>query len=120
MGYHIKQLEEESSANAQKSFSAEQVHRQQNMPQVGRPLLLYVDDTVTCDTPFGNVRERAYKIMSREALQINGQRMSVKAASKLTYHWQAIDNLAVRIRRHLRPLFVALNFASIVSDSPWL
>lgn len=89
MEYHMKQLEEESSAGAQKSFFAEQVRRQQNTPQVGRLLLLYVDDTVADATPFGNVRQRAYKIMSRDALQLTGQRMSVKPASKLALHWQA-------------------------------
>jgi len=120
MAYHMKQLEEESSAGAQKSFVAQQVRRQQDTPQVGRLLLLYVDDTVTDATPFGNVRQRAYKIMPKDTLALTGQRMSVKPASKLTLHWQAVDGLAERIRRHLRPLYVALDFASTAPDSPWL
>ena len=120
MAYHVKKLEEESSAGAQKSFVAQQVRRQQDTPQVGRLLLLYVDDTVTDATPFGNVRQRAYNIMPRDTLQITGQRLSVKPASKLTLHWQAVDGLAERIRRHLRPLYVALDFASAVPDSAWL
>ncbi|MDD2466279.1 MAG: Tn3 family transposase [Desulfobulbus sp.] len=120
MDYHMKQLEEESSAGAQKSFVAEQVRRQQNTPQVGRLLLLYVDDTVADATPFGNVRQRAYKIMPRDALQITGQRMSVKPTGKLALHWQAVESLAKRLRRHLRPLYVALEFADIDHDSPWL
>jgi TnpA family transposase len=120
MDYHMKQLEEESSAGAQKSFVAEQVRRQQNTPQVGRLLLLYVDDTVADATPFGNVRQRAYKIMPRDTLQITGQRMSVKSMGKLALHWQAVESLAERLRRHLRPLYVALDFADIDPDSPWL
>lgn len=120
MAYHMKQLEEESSAGAQKSFVAEQVRRQQNTPQVGRLLLIYVDDTVADATPFGNVRQRAYKIMPKDTLQLTGQRMSVKPTSKLALHWQAVDGLAERIRRHLRPLYVALDFAGTVLDSPWL
>jgi len=120
MAYHMKQLEEESSALAQKSFLAEQVRRQQDTPQVGRLLLIYVDDTVADATPFGNVRQRAYKIMPRDKLQITGQRLSVKPASKLALHWQAVDGLAERIRRHLRPLYVALDFTSTAPESPWL
>jgi hypothetical protein len=50
-------------------------------------LLLYVDDTVADTTPFGNVRQRAYKIMPKDTLQITGQRMSVKPVSKLALHW---------------------------------
>ena len=110
MAYHMKQLEEESSAGAQKFFVAEQVRRHQETPQVGRLLLLYVDDAVADATPFGNVRKRAYKIMPRDTLQVTGQRLSVKPASKLALHWQAVDGLAEHIRRHLRPLYVSLDF----------
>ena len=120
MAYHMKQLEDESSALAQKLFLAEHVRRQQDTPQVGRLLLIYVDDTVADATPFGNVRQRAYKIMPRDTLRITGQRLSVKPVSKLALHWQAVDSLTERIRRHLRPLYVALDFASTVPDSPWL
>ena len=104
MAFHMKQLEDESSAGAKQSFVAEQVRRHQETPQVGRLLSLYVDDSVTDPTPFGEVRQRAYKIMSRDALQSTAQRMSVKPLNKLALHWQAVDGLAERIRRHLRPL----------------
>ena len=86
MAYHMKQLEDESSALAQKAFLAEHVRRQQDTPQVGRLLLIYVDDTVADTTPFGNVRKRAYKIMPKDTLQITGQRLSVKPESKLALH----------------------------------
>ena len=120
MGYHMKQLEDESKVRASKHFVAEQVWRQQETSQVGRLLLLYVDDTVGDATPFGDVRQRAYKIMSKDALLSAGQRLSVKPASKLALRWQVVDGLAERIRRHLRPLYGALDFASIDSDNPWL
>ena len=111
LGYHMKQLEDESKAQANKHFVAEQVRRQQETPQVGRLLLLYVDETVADATPFGDVRQRAYKIMPKDALQSAGQRLSLRPASKLTLRWQVIDGLADRIRRHLRPLYGVLDFA---------
>ncbi len=120
MAYHMKQLEDESSAGAKQSFVAEQVRRQQDTPQVGRLLSLYIDDSVPDPTPFGDVRQRAYKIMPRDTLQTTAQRMSVKPVSKPALHWQAVDSLAARIRRHLRPLYVALDFAGTDPDSPWL
>ena len=83
MAYHMKQLEEESSAGAKQSFVAEQVRRHQETPQVGRLLSLYVDDSVADPTPFGEVRQRAYKIMSKDTLQSTAQRMSVKPLNKL-------------------------------------
>jgi hypothetical protein len=83
LSYHMKQLEDESKARTDKRFVAEQAQREQETPRVGRLLLLYVDDTVTDTTPFGDVRQHAFKIMPREALQIAGQRLSEKPASKL-------------------------------------
>ncbi|UDI81674.1 transposase Tn3 family protein [Xanthomonas citri pv. mangiferaeindicae] len=120
MAYHMKQLEDQSSAVAKQSFVAEQVRRQQDTPQVGRLLSLYIDDSVPDPTPFGEVRQRAYKIMPRDALLTTAQRMSAKPVSKLALHWQAVDGLAERIRRHLRPLYVALDLAGTNPDSPWL
>ena len=120
LGYHMKQLEDESKTRARQHFAAEQVRRQQETPQVGRLLLLYVDDAVGDATPFGDVRQRAYQIMSKDALLSTGQRLSVKPPSKLAGRWQAVDGLAERLRRHLRPLYGALDFAGIDPDNPWL
>lgn len=116
----MKQLEDESKARARQHFVAEQVRRQQETPQVGRLLLLYVDDTVSDAAPFGDVRQRAYQIMPKDTLLNTGQRLSVKPPSQLARRWQAVDELAERLRRHLCPLYGALNFADIDPDDPWL
>jgi hypothetical protein len=116
--YHMKQIEDESKARTNKQFVAEHEQRERETPRVGPLLLLYVDDTVADTTPFGDVRQHAFKIMPREALQIAGQRLSEKPASKLATRWQVVDGLAERIRRHLRPLYGALDFSSGAPDNP--
>jgi TnpA family transposase len=119
-GYHMKQLEDETKTKANKQYTLERTRRQQETPQVGRLLLLYVDDTVADSTPFGEVRQHAFTIMPKDELQNAGQRLSVKPVSKLALRWQVVDGLATRIRRHLRPLYGALDFSSAVPDNPWL
>jgi hypothetical protein len=117
----MKQLEDESKVLANKQFIADlQVRRQQETSRVGRLLLLYVDDAVADTTPFGNVRQRAFKIMPRDALQTAGQHLSKKPTNKLGIRWQVVDGLAKRIRRQLRPLYVALDFSGVAPDNPWL
>ncbi len=69
MAYHMKQLEDESSAGAKQSFVAEQVRRQQDTLQVGRLLSLYIDDSVPDPTPIASglvahPAERAYTFQS--------------------------------------------------------
>lgn len=120
MTYHTKQLEDKCSATAKQTFAAEQAKRQQPTPQIGRLLSLYVDDSVADFTPFGDVRKRAYKIMPKDKLQSTVQRLIIKPPNKWVLYWQAADDMAKRIRRHLRPLYVILNFSSTTTDSPWL
>jgi hypothetical protein len=61
--YHMKRLEEETKEKAEKQFAQDQIHRQQDASQVGRLLLLYLDEDFDDVTPFGTVRRHAFNIM---------------------------------------------------------
>jgi hypothetical protein len=93
----MKRIEDESKARINKRFIVEQVQRQRETPQIGRLLLLYVDDAVADATPFGDVRKLAFKIIPKDALQTVGQRLSEKLASKLAMHWHTVDGLAAAV-----------------------
>lgn len=120
LAFHMQQLEDACSAAAKKGFEAEQLRRQQETPQVGRLLALYVDEALADTTPFGAVRERAYTIMPRDQLHRAAERLSVRPAGKLARHWHAVDTVAERVRRQVRPLCGALDFASVSPNNPWL
>jgi TnpA family transposase len=120
LGHHTKQVEDKSKALARQAFFQQQLKRQNESPRLGRLLLLYVDDDVPDTTPFGTVRQRAYKIMPRDELKGAGERLSAKASSQLALRWEAVDTLAARMRRNLRPLYEALEPASIEPDNRWL
>jgi TnpA family transposase len=120
LGYHTKKFEDEIKALAQQAFIAQQLKRQKESPRLGRLLLLYVDDAYDDTTPFGKVRRRAFKIMPRAKLQLVGQRMSTKPSSQLTLRWEAVDKVAARVRRHLRPLYETLEPTSVNPENPFL
>ena len=119
-GHHMKQLEDETKVRAENAFVHGQIDRQQESPRVGRLLLLYVDDKFSDDTPFAAVRRRAFKIMPRDELQGAGERLSTKPTSRLALRWEAIDRQAAKMRRHLRPLYEALELSTVAPDCPWL
>ncbi|HAV0157147.1 TPA: Tn3 family transposase [Salmonella enterica] len=120
MMWHMKQTEERCKEEARKNFEADVLQRQQENNKVGRLLSLFVDDDVMDSIPFGDVRQRAWKIMPREILQNTAQRMRVKPASRMARQWEAVDTQTTHIRRHLRPLFCTLNFSSVTPECPWL
>ncbi len=120
LGYHMKKLEEETKEISQQQFSAAQVNQRQESPQVGRLLLLYVDDALNDVTLFGTVRQQAFTILPKDVLLLTGQRLCEKSPIQMELRWQAVDKVATRCRKHLRPLHMALEFSSTAADSPWL
>lgn len=56
LGYHMKQLEDDTKETANKQAAKAQTQQQQAAPRVGQLLLLYVDDALEDATPFGSVR----------------------------------------------------------------
>ena len=120
LGYHMKQLEDDSKETANKQVVQIQAERQQAAPRVGRLLLLYVDDTLDDTTPFGSVRRQAFSIMPREALLSTGKLLAEKPVNQMDLRWQAVDKQSGRCTKNMRPLAMALDFDSSVAESPWL
>jgi len=120
LGYHTKKFEDEAKVLAEQAFIEQQLKSQKESPRLGRLILLYVDDTFPDTTPFGTVRRRAFKIMPRDEVKGAGERLSTKPVSQVALRWEAVDKLAARVRRHLRPLFEALEPSSLDPASPWL
>jgi TnpA family transposase len=120
-GYHTRQLEDDTKQVATKQ--AAQIHneRQQATPRVGELLLLYVDDTLTDATPFGKVRHRAFRIMPEETLRSTGKLLTEKPVSQMALRWYAVDKQSGLCTKNLRPLAMALDFASSsASGKIWL
>lgn len=120
MFFHMKQLEDESRNMDKKLLADVQEKHRRETSKIGRLLSLYVDDSVPDPTTFGEVRQRAWKIMPREALKSTAQRMSVKPVGKLAMQLQVVDGMTALIRRNLRPLYLSLDLTSMVRDSPWV
>jgi hypothetical protein len=118
--YHTKKFEDDSKASAAQQFLRNETQRQKETAQVGKLLLLYVDEALDDTLPFGSVRRQAFSIMPKEALQQTGQRLTRKPVGQMELRWQAIDALAGQVRARLRPQAMSLEFSSIRTDDPWL
>lgn len=118
--YHMKQLEDENKTKADKRFSQHQMRREQESPYIGRLLLLYVDENLSDGVPFGEIRKRAFALMPEESVRAAGLQFCEKAVSQLSFRWEAVDQLAGRCKKQLRPLFMALDFSSTMPHSPWI
>ena len=118
--FHMKQVEDATKEEAEQHFTKALTAGHREAPRVGQVLLLYVDETLNDVTPFGSVRSQAFTILPKETLLTVGQRMCGKSVSQIDLRWQAVDQLAVRFKKHLRPLVTDLDFSSLATPSPWL
>ena len=116
----IDRLERETKEESETAFARTQASRQREAPQVGRVLLLYVDEAVDDVTPFGAVRHQAFAILPKEALLTAGRRLCDKPVSPAGTRWQAVDRTAARCKKHLRPLAMALDVSASTTGNPWL
>ena len=120
-GYHTRQLEDDTKAVANRQAAEIHNKRQQATPRVGELLLLYVDDTLDDVTPFGKVRSRAFRIMPEEALRTTGKLLTETPVSQMDLRWQAVGKQSGLCTKNLRPLAMALDFASSsASGKVWL
>jgi hypothetical protein len=119
-GYHMKQLEDETKEKAKKQFSEYQGKRAQESARIGRLLLLYVDESLKDDLSFGEIRQHAFSVMPKESVRKTGQQLCDKPVNEMAFRWQAVDQVASRSRKQLRPLYMALNFSSTTPQCPWL
>ena len=103
-GYHTRHLEDDTKAAANKQ--ATQIHneRQQATPRVGELILLYVDDTLADVTPFGTVRQHAFRIIPEETLRSTGKLLTERPVSQLDLRW------ALRIPRQAEPDRLGVHF----------
>jgi hypothetical protein len=115
--FHMKQVEDATKETAEQHFTGALATRQRETPRVGQLLLLYVDDELNDATLFGSVRRRAFSIIPKGALLAVGRRMCNKPVSQIALRWQAVDKLAARFKKHMRPLVMDLDFFSLATDS---
>jgi len=74
LSYRMKRLEDDTKHRTHSLYVQQQLNqRQQETPKIGRLLLLYVDEKLADTLAFGKVRQQAFAIMSKDALQIAGK-----------------------------------------------
>jgi hypothetical protein len=58
--------------------------------------------------------------MPKGTLLLTGKSLCEKHQSQHELRWQAIDQAAARCKKHLRPLYMAIEFSSTSADNCWL
>lgn len=87
---------------------------------IGRLLLLYVDDNLSDSLTLGEARNKAFDILPKDTIRSVGEKLVKKKQRMLDLQWKERDKAALRYKHNLRPLFMAIDFESKLPDNPLL
>jgi len=86
----------------------------------GEVLNLFVDTSISNDSPFIAVKEQAFDLLEQEQFPIVANYLRNIAFDKAAYEWAYYTTLSHQFKRNLRHLFCELDFAGRVEDAPLL
>ena len=120
-GYHLKQFDDETKETAEEGFTKHARNQQGQSAIIGKLLQLYVDKNVSDDVTFGEIRKNyAFSLMSEDKLRDAAIQLIQKPVTELSLKWKAVDTIGHKFKKHLRSIFITLDFASASTNSPWL
>ena len=124
IGYFIHQVRsyiDWSKLAAKELLAAYQLEHNRNLQQAGRVLHLFTDDSISADTPFGQVQARAFEFVERPALTLlANDLMDNSKLDEIELQWVSLDTKAFEFKRRLRRIIRIVPFATASANDPLL
>ena len=112
--FYVKKFENDIKPKAEINYLKAS---QNDDKSIGKLLSIYVDDTLENSVAFGEIRDKAFKILPRSAVQVIAEKLSKKTQSKQEIKWKERDKISMSYKRHIRPLFMQIDFSSIAEEN---
>ncbi|WP_434083490.1 hypothetical protein, partial [Escherichia coli] len=116
----VDQYEKQAKRAAEEAMNNAVTNAAKNLQAAGHVLSLFTDDTITDDTPFSIIKEKAYALLEQERFPLVADYLRNIAFDKTAFEWSHYTKLSATFKRNLRQLFTDLDFAGRVEDSPLL
>ena len=113
--FQVKKIEKEVKEKIDSKPIEEKVEK-----QVGRLILLYVNDDLSDSLTLGDIRKKAFEILPKESIRSVGENMLKKPQRKLENQWKERDKATPRYKSHLRSLCANIEFSSLLPNNPLL
>jgi len=116
----VDQYEKQAKLAADERMRNAIVSAADNLQAAGQVLDLFVDTSITGDTPFSVIKEKAFALLEPEQFPLVTDYMRNIAFDKVAFEWSHYTKLSATFKRNLRQLFSDLDFAGRVDNSPLL
>lgn len=106
------------STEAKDAVYRHKVQANDDLNQGVKILELFLDTSITDQTPFSVVRERAVSLLAPDRLERLCQHLSSNTGlDEAAYEWEAVDNVMCKAKRNLRPLLRFVSLAGTPSNA---
>lgn len=78
----------------------------------GNILRFFVDEKVSDSTQFGEIRKKAFKLISKDEISMISQHLDESSFDKVHYEWEYTDKKSGTIANSMRKLFLAIDIES--------
>lgn len=111
--YSIRRFKDEAKLAAKEQVYECYTESNQNMKKAGQVLKLFTDYSIPPHTPFRDIRDKVFTILDRENLEVLADQIVTNIKfDETAFQWEHIDKLARRFKRHLRPIFLMVDFVA--------
>ena len=119
--FHVKRYHDEAKDAAKENIFELRVEHNRNLPKAGQVIYLFMDEGIPPDTPFQEVREKAFAILEPQKLKNVADHIAQNADfDETAFQWEHIDKMGPQFKRRLRPLIRTFALSSTSSNDPLL
>lgn len=100
---------EAAKASAKQQFSDDMAVIRDKLKSAGNILQYFIDDDLEDSVEFGEVRKKAFTLITKDDLKKISQHLDEKDFDMLDYEWQYTDKHSRKIANSMRRLFIAID-----------
>lgn len=118
--YLVGQFDKQAKVAAVEAMGKATTDVSVNLHAAGEVLSLFVDESIAEDSPFADVKNKAFSILDPQNFTSVSNYLRNVNFDRLAFEWEYLAKLSLTIKRNLRHLFCELDFAGRVQDAPLL
>ncbi|MBI1766913.1 MAG: Tn3 family transposase, partial [Bacteroidetes bacterium] len=116
--YRVRKYADEARTAAKETVYQQAVEGNNHLKPAGKVLKLFVDDRLSDEMRFGDVKQIAFKILGKDKFLAVSQYISSYEFDQVEYEWNHYVKSSMAIKRNLRHIFLNIDFEAQATQDP--
>jgi hypothetical protein len=116
--YHVRRYADEAKEAAKERIYDYRMEGNQHLPKAGQVRKPFTDDHIAAQTPFQDVQAQAFRLLEFDARLVAEHIATHARFDEAALQWEHVDKLAPQVKRHLRPILLAVDFVASSARNP--